>query len=96
MAKLLGEQGEVEANIARAKARMSEIRLQIIAIDETARTEAQRELSSIEPKISELRERRVAIEDRLARTDIRAPLSGRSTSLRSTRSAASSPPRKSW
>ncbi len=76
MAKLLGERGEVEANIARAKARMGEIRLQIIAIDETARTEAQRELSSIEPKLSELRERRVAIEDRLARADIRAPLSG--------------------
>ncbi|MBZ9605985.1 HlyD family type I secretion periplasmic adaptor subunit [Phyllobacterium chamaecytisi] len=76
MAKLLGERGEVEANIARAKARMGEIRLQIIAIDETARTEAQRELSSIEPKLSELRERRVAMEDRLARADIRAPLSG--------------------
>jgi HlyD family type I secretion membrane fusion protein len=76
MAKLVGEKGEVEASIARAKAKMSEIRIQIIAIDETARTEAQRELSSIEPKLSELRERRVAIEDRLARTDIRAPLSG--------------------
>ncbi|WP_271897422.1 HlyD family type I secretion periplasmic adaptor subunit [Candidatus Phyllobacterium onerii] len=76
MAKLMGERGEVEANIARAKARMGEIRLQIIAIDETARTEAQRELSSIEPKLSELRERRVAMEDRLARADIRAPLSG--------------------
>ena len=76
MAKLVGERGEVEANIARARARMSEIRLQIIAIDETARTEAQRELSSIEPKLSELRERRIAIEDRLARADIRAPLSG--------------------
>lgn len=76
MAKLLGERGEVEANIARAKARMGEIRLQIIAIDETARTEAQRELSAIEPKLSELKERRVAIEDRLARADIRAPLSG--------------------
>lgn len=76
MAKLVGERGEVEANIARARARMGEIRLQIIAIDETARTEAQRELSSIEPKLSELRERRVAIEDRIARADIRAPLSG--------------------
>ncbi len=76
MAKLVGEKGEIEANIARAKARMSEIQIQIIAVDETARTEAQRELSSIEPKLSELRERRVAIEDRLSRTDIRAPLSG--------------------
>ncbi|MFP3803334.1 HlyD family efflux transporter periplasmic adaptor subunit, partial [Paraburkholderia sp. SIMBA_027] len=33
-------------------------------------------LSVVEPKLSELRERRVAVEDRLSRTDIRAPLSG--------------------
>ncbi|UXN63305.1 hypothetical protein N8E89_11760 [Phyllobacterium sp. A18/5-2] len=96
MAKLVGEKGEVEASIARAKAKMSEIRIQIIAIDETARTEAQRELSSIEPKLSELRERRVAIEDRLARTDIRAPCRGPSTNLRSTRSAGSFHRRKNW
>jgi HlyD family secretion protein len=76
MAKLVGERGEIQANIARARARMSEIQLQIIAIDETARTEAQRELGIVEPKLSELLERRVAIEDRLARTDIRAPLAG--------------------
>ncbi|KQV70343.1 HlyD family type I secretion periplasmic adaptor subunit [Rhizobium sp. Root1220] len=76
IAKLTGETAEIRANIARTRARMSEIQLQIIAIDETARTEAQRELSSIEPKISELRERRMAVEDRLSRTEIRAPLSG--------------------
>ncbi len=76
IAKLTGESGEIQANIARSRARMSEIQVQIIAIDEAARTEAQRELSVVEPKLSELRERRVAVEDRLSRTDIRAPLSG--------------------
>jgi HlyD family secretion protein len=76
MAKLNGESSEIYANIARSKARTSEIGLQIIAIDEAARTEAQRELSTVEPKISELKERKLAIEDRLWRTDIRAPLSG--------------------
>ena len=75
-ARLLGEHGEIVAGIARAKNRMGEIRLQIIAIDEAARTEAQRELSLVEPKISELNERKMAIEDRLSRTDIRAPISG--------------------
>ena len=75
-ASLLGEKGEVDAGIARAKARASEIQLQIIAVDEAARTDAQRELSIVEPKISELNERQVAIEDRLSRTDIRAPISG--------------------
>ncbi|WP_422102084.1 HlyD family type I secretion periplasmic adaptor subunit [Vreelandella sp.] len=75
-ARLSGERGEIHASIARARTRMSEIRLQIIAIDENARTEAQRELSAVETEFSELRERRIAIEDRLARTDIRAPMSG--------------------
>ncbi|XAZ20199.1 HlyD family type I secretion periplasmic adaptor subunit (plasmid) [Sinorhizobium sp. B11] len=76
LAKLTGESGEIQANIARSRARMSEIQVQIIAIDEAARTEAQRELSVVEPKLSELRERRIAVEDRLSRTDIRAPLTG--------------------
>ncbi|ALM52969.1 HlyD family type I secretion periplasmic adaptor subunit [Halomonas huangheensis] len=75
-AQLSGERGEIHASIARARTRMSEIRLQIIAIDENARTEAQRELSTVEAEFSELRDRRIAIEDRLARTDIRAPISG--------------------
>ncbi|OMQ46585.1 HlyD family type I secretion periplasmic adaptor subunit [Ensifer sp. 1H6] len=76
MAKITGEYGEIQANIARSKARTSEIELQIIAIDEAARTEAQRDLTTVEQKISELSERKVAVEDRLQRTDIRAPLSG--------------------
>jgi HlyD family secretion protein len=75
-ARLQGERGEVDAAIARARTKMSEIRLQIIAIDESARTEAQRELTEVETKISELEDRRMAISDRLARTEIRAPIAG--------------------
>jgi HlyD family secretion protein len=76
LAKLTGEVGEVDASIARARARTSSIRLQIISIDENARTEAQRELSVVTTKISELNDRRMALEDRLSRTDIRAPMTG--------------------
>jgi len=76
LARLTGEVSEVGASIARARARTSSIKLQIISIDENARTEAQRELSAVATKISELTDRRMALEDRLARTDIRAPLSG--------------------
>lgn len=75
-ARLLGERGEIDATLARAKLRISDARLQIIAIDETARTEAQRELRQVEAKISELSDRRVANEDRLARMEIRAPIAG--------------------
>lgn len=75
-ARLLGENGEIEASLARSKLRISEFRLQIISVDEIAQTEAQRELQQVEAKISELGERRLANEDRLSRTDIRAPVSG--------------------
>jgi HlyD family type I secretion membrane fusion protein len=71
--RLSGEQGSLEASIARAKTRTSEIRVQIIAIDDTARTEAQRELDA---KTAELGNRRVALEDRLTRTEIRSPVTG--------------------
>ena len=74
--RLLGERGEIDAALARAKLRISETRLQIIAIDQTARTEAQRELRQVEARIGELSERRVATEDRLSRVDIRAPIGG--------------------
>ena len=75
-ARLKGETAEVKAGIARARVRVSEIKLQIIAVDEAARTEAQRELSAVEPRLAELRERAAAIDDRLKRTDIRAPIAG--------------------
>lgn len=74
--RLQGELGEIDAAIARANARIGEIRLQIIAVGDTARTEAQRELSLLEPRIAELGDRLVAIGDRLARLEIRAPISG--------------------
>ena len=42
-ARLLGERGEIESSIARAKVRATEVKLQILAIDQTASNEAQRE-----------------------------------------------------
>lgn len=75
-ARILGERGEIEATIARAKVRTSEIKLQIIAVDQNASTEAQRDLRTVDARIAELNERKLAIEDRLSRTEIRAPVSG--------------------
>lgn len=75
--RLRGEKGEIEAAIARARIRIGDARLQISAVDQNAFTEAQRELRQVDPKIAELHDRRVAVEDRLARVDIRAPIQGR-------------------
>ncbi|NCQ24156.1 MAG: HlyD family type I secretion periplasmic adaptor subunit [Rhodobacteraceae bacterium CG17_big_fil_post_rev_8_21_14_2_50_63_15] len=76
VAQILGQQGEIDAEMARARTRINEINLQIIAIDETARTEAQRELSLVETRLSELQDRHFAVQDRLGRMDIRAPIAG--------------------
>lgn len=74
--RLTGEQGSLEASIARAKVRTSEIRVQLLAITDTARTEAQKELSVVDAKLAELGNRRIALEDRLTRTEIRSPATG--------------------
>ncbi|GJD46652.1 Type I secretion system membrane fusion protein PrsE [Methylobacterium cerastii] len=74
--RLSGEQGSLEASIARAKVRASEIRVQLLAVTDTARTEAQRELGTVDAKLAELGNRRIALEDRLTRTEIRSPVTG--------------------
>ncbi|WP_246132848.1 HlyD family type I secretion periplasmic adaptor subunit [Devosia ginsengisoli] len=76
LARMLGSQGELTANIARSNARISEVKLQILAIDDMAYTDAQRELRSVAASITELRDRLAEVEDRLARTLIRAPVTG--------------------
>lgn len=74
--RLSGEHGGLVAQIARANGQISEIHVQILMIDENARVQAQRELRSIEAKLSELVEREVAANDKLSRVEIKAPQSG--------------------
>ena len=74
--RLGGEHGGLIAQTARAKGKISEIELQILSIGQTARVQAQRELRTIEAKLAELKERKVAAVDRLKRCDLRAPQSG--------------------
>ena len=76
VARMQGQQGEIEANLARAESRIGEVELQILALDSTVRTEALRELRTVEAQISELDERLGAVAERFSRTEIRAPVSG--------------------
>ena len=76
LARMLGSQGELTASIARSNARISEVRLQILAIDDMAYTEAQRELRAVAANIAELEDRLAEVDDRLDRTLIRSPVSG--------------------
>ena len=71
-----GEHGGLKAQISRAFGQISEIKLQILAEDQTMKRDAQREIREIEGEIAELTERKVAIVDRLSRVELRAPVSG--------------------
>lgn len=75
-ARLEGQRGEVEAAIARAQSRISELQLRIMGMDSDRRSVAQRELRTVDAQLSELRERLYAATARLDRVEIVAPASG--------------------
>ncbi|MFT3670727.1 HlyD family type I secretion periplasmic adaptor subunit [Aestuariivirga sp.] len=76
LARLLGDKNQIESNTARAQAHRNEIEVQILGIDDGARTDAQKELADIEPRIEETRQRIAATTARLSRLVIRSPISG--------------------
>jgi len=75
-ASLEGQQGEIIANIAQAQGKISEIRLQIIQLQDDARVKVLADLGDAETKMAELLERQGAAESKLARTTIRSPVTG--------------------
>ena len=74
--RLDGERGQLIAAVATAQGKISEIKLQIIQVDQDLSKEVATSLPDIESKIGELIERKVTAEDQLKRTDIRAPQTG--------------------
>jgi HlyD family secretion protein len=74
--RLQGERGQLIADIARARGKISEIELQIIQLDQDFRTEVLKDLREAQGKIAELKERVTAAEDQLKRVDLRSPQAG--------------------
>ncbi len=75
-ARLGGERGQLVASAASAKGKVSETELQIIQVDAEMRQELGKELAEMRGRWSELREKKVAAEDQLKRTDLKAPQDG--------------------
>jgi HlyD family secretion protein len=75
-ARLYGDTGQREAEIARARGRIGETRLEIIQLEDDARTKTLQELGEAESRIAELQERQLEARTKLARTSMRAPLAG--------------------
>jgi len=76
LARLEGERGQIDAEIAELGARIAETRLQVLSIDQVAIADASRELNDDLSAIAELTQRQLAAADQLARTDIKAPIDG--------------------
>lgn len=75
-ARLGGERAQLVATAAQSKGKISEIRLQIIQIDQNLSSDVAKELRETDSKIGEFVERKITAEDQLRRTDIRAPQTG--------------------
>jgi HlyD family secretion protein len=74
--RISGEFGGLVAQIARTKGKISEIKLQILSLDENERLQAQKDLRHSESKLAELKEKLVASKDKLKRTNLIAPQTG--------------------
>lgn len=75
-ARLQGQQGALVASRAQARGRITETEMQILQIDQDLRSEVASDLREAQVKIAEYVERRVAAQDQLSRTEIRAPQAG--------------------
>lgn len=76
-AQLLGGRGQLIAAIAESKGKISETEIAVIQIQQDWRSEVARELRDTEAQIAELEERRIAADQLLRQTDVRAPQDGR-------------------
>ncbi len=75
-ARLSGQKGDLEARVARIAAQIAEARLEILRLRNVRREDAITALRESAVTMAELRERIAALDARLSRLDIRAPVSG--------------------
>jgi HlyD family secretion protein len=75
-ARIEGERGQLLASAAQARGKMTEIRLQILQVDQDLKTEVGKDLREQQGKQAELEERRITAEDQLKRVEIRSPQTG--------------------
>ena len=76
LSRMQGEMGQIAANLARNETRQAEIALERERLVTTARTDAHRDLRSLEPQIVDLTLQLRAARERLARAVLRAPVTG--------------------
>ena len=76
VARLDGNRGELQSNLAQAEGKATETQLQVLQIKSARREDANAQLRDMGDKTLELAERRRALTEQVNRLDIRAPVSG--------------------
>ncbi len=76
VARLDGNRGEMQSNLAQAEGKATETKLQILQIKSARREEANAQLRDMGDKTLELAERRRALTEQVNRLEIRAPVAG--------------------
>lgn len=76
MVRIEGTIGDLLARVAEAEGQISELNVRLMSVDQTSRTELQKEIVSVEAKLTELEQRALQLTHRLERTVVKAPESG--------------------
>ena len=77
LARLIGEQGRLTSDIARAMGQISEMQIRATEISNGTLGEVLKELNQLSSQIAELSQRKITALDKLSRIDIKAPCTGR-------------------
>ena len=75
-ARIEGERNQLIAATAQSEGKVTETQLQIIQVDQDLRSEVAKDLAETRSKVSEFSEKKVATDDQLNRTELRAPQNG--------------------
>ena len=75
-ARIDGEQGQLQANKSGTQAKIGEVKLQMIQVDEEIRNQALTELREVDTKISDLSGQKVSVVARMDHMSIKAPITG--------------------
>ncbi|MGL4199575.1 MAG: HlyD family type I secretion periplasmic adaptor subunit [Allorhizobium sp.] len=76
MVRIEGTIGDLLARVAEAEGQISELNVRLMSVDQTSRTELQKEIVSVEARLTELDQRALQLTHRLERTVVKAPESG--------------------
>lgn len=76
MVRIEGTIGDLVARVAEAEGQISELNVRLMSVDQTSRTEQQKEIVSVEARLTELEQRALQLTYRLERTVVKAPESG--------------------